>query len=111
MLVSCSNCMVVPLAITLAPVIRDLPVEVLQLLLNSPYQEEGERHWKILESASFPTPRYPESLSVESELRRILGKYDGSIVKPLGLPIEANCKRVKREFGHSASVTLISAGT
>jgi len=26
MLVSCSNCMVVPLAITLAPVIRDLPV-------------------------------------------------------------------------------------
>ena len=43
---------------------------------------------------------------VESELRRILGKYDGSTVKPLGLPIEANCKRVKREFGHSASVTL-----
>ena len=107
MLVSCSNCMVVPLAITLAPVIRDLPVVSITITTEQSLSGGGRKTLENSRIGIFPDSSIPgESKSVESELRRILGKYDGSTVKPLGLPIEANCKRVKREFGHSASVTL-----
>ena len=47
-----------------------------------------------------------ESLSVERELKRILGKLDGVNLKPLVIDINAKCRRVNREFGHSASVTV-----
>ena len=107
MLVSCSNCMVVPLAISLAPLIRFLPVDSLTITTEQSLSGAGRKTLENSRKGKFPNSSIPgESISVESELKRILGEFNGNIVEPLNLPIEVDCKRVRREFGHSASVTL-----
>jgi len=107
MIVSCSNCMVVPLAISLAPMVRELPVERVSISTEQSLSGGGRMTLENSRKGDFPDSEIPgESLSVVSELKRILGVFDGAVVKPLDLQIHANCKRVNREFGHSASVTL-----
>ena len=107
MLVSCSNCMVVPLAISLAPLIRSLPVDSVIITTEQSLSGGGRKTLENSRKGNFPNTSIPgESISVESELKRILGEFNGNIVEPLTLPIEVECKRVRREFGHSASVTL-----
>ena len=89
MLVSCSNCMVVPLAISLAPLIRSLPVDSVIITTEQSLSGGGRKTLENSRKGNFPNPSIPgESISVESELKRILGEFNGNIVEPLTLPIE-----------------------
>ena len=107
MLVSCSNCMVVPLAISIAPLVRGIPAERIMISTEQSLSGGGRTMLENSRKKIFPDAKIPgESLSVESELKRILGDFDGLVVEPTKISVEAECKRVRREFGHSASVTV-----
>ena len=106
-LVACSNCMVVPLAISLAPIVEHFPVRSIDILTEQSVSGAGrvvlERY---REGIMPPSEIIGESESVESELRRILVKRDSSLSTTAEIEISAECKRFPREFGHSATVTV-----
>ena len=107
MLVSCPNCMVVPLGISIAPLIRSFPVKKITVITEQSLSGGGRRMLEKSRQGQFPNQHIAgESLSVERELERILGKFDGSHVTPIEIDIKAECARVNREFAHSASVTV-----
>ena len=106
-LVACPNCMVVPLAISIATLIRSLPARKITIITEQSLSGGGRPMLEKSRQGHFPDSQIlGESLSVERELKRILGKLDGVNLKPLVIDINAKCRRVNREFGHSASVTV-----
>ena len=106
-LVACSNCMVVPLAVSLAPILRKFPVNSIHISTEQSVSGAGRRILERYRDGVIPDPEIVgESESVESELRRILGRYEESGINIAEIEIVAECKRASREFGHSASVTV-----
>ena len=106
-LVACSNCMVVPLAISLAPIVAQFPVSSIDILTKQSVSGAGRKALERYREGIMPPPDIiGESDSVESELRRILGKKDSSLHTISNIEISAECKRFPREFGHSATVTV-----
>lgn len=106
-LVSCSNCMVVPLAVSLAPIVRKFPVNSISISTEQSVSGAGRRVLERYREGVMPGPEIiGESQSIESELRRILNEYDSSESDSANLKINAQCKRFPREFGHSATVTV-----
>lgn len=106
-LVACSNCMVVPLAVSLAPILRKFPVNSIHISTEQSVSGAGRRILEGFRDGVIPNPEITgESESVESELRRIFGEYGVSGINITEIEIAAKCKRASREFGHSASVTV-----
>ena len=85
--------MVVPLAISLAPLIRSLPVDSVIITTEQSLSGGGR---KTLENSRRGNTgiRNPRGVYQcrESELKRILGEFNGNIVEPLTLPIEVECR-------------------
>ena len=106
-LVACSNCMVVPLAISLAPIVRKFPVNSIDISTEQSISGAGrEALERYREGVTSKPEIIGESQSIESELRRILGENDSSESRITDIKINAQCRRFPREFGHSATVTV-----
>ena len=97
-LVSCSNCMVVPLAISISPLSNIYDIESINISTEQSLSGGGRKMLsENLESESIDPEIPGESESVKEELKRILNA---------DFIINANCKRVLRHHGHSARVIV-----
>ena len=106
-LVSCSNCMVVPLAISLAPILKKFPVKSIRIDTEQSISGAGRGALERFREGVIPRPEIiGEPESVVSELRRILEIHEGSESHNIDIDITAECERVHREFGHSAKVEV-----
>ncbi len=106
-LVSCSNCMVVPLAISLAPILRKFPVKSIRIHTEQSISGAGRGALERFREGVIPRPEIiGEPESVVSELRRILETHEGPESSNTDIEITAECERVHREFGHSAKVEV-----
>ncbi len=107
LLVSCSNCVVIPLAISIAPILRNFPVTDIQISTEQSLSGGGREMLERSRKGKYPDSEIiGEALSVETELKRILGDFKGVGIRILDLEVNTECRRVPREFGHSARVTL-----
>jgi len=106
-LISCSNCMSVPLAITLSPLnseigIRGISISTEQSLSGGGREmlsrrDDGNLHQGEIEG---------EADSVRSELLRILGNTNSEGYTNAAIDIEVCCERVDRKHGHLARIDV-----
>ena len=106
-LISCSNCMVVPIALTLHPLISNFDFLSVNIVTEQSLSGGGRG---LLTKGRMGMPinsAIPgESESVVRELNKILGKkYDG-IFQEANLGSKVWCSRVNREYGHLASIEV-----
>ena len=106
-LISCSNCTVVPLALTLQPLHRNFLIESVSIQTEQALSGGGR---KLLASGrageKISTEIPGEAESVKNELRRILGTSIHGQIMPAEFSVSAKCKRVGRDHGHSARVEV-----
>lgn len=106
-LISCSNCMVVPIALTLFPLISNFDFSSLSIVTEQSLSGGGRgmltrgRMGMPIKSA-IPG----EAESIIRELNRILGgKYD-SIFQEGNLDVKVSCSRVNHDHGHLAEIEI-----
>tara|TARA_B100001778_G_scaffold140955_1_gene115756 strand:+ start:169 stop:834 length:666 start_codon:yes stop_codon:yes gene_type:complete len=99
--------MVVPLAISLAPILKKFPVKSIRIDTEQSISGAGRGALERFREGVIPGPEIiGEPESVVSELRRILEIHEGSESHNIDIEITAECERVHREFGHSARVEV-----
>ena len=106
-LISCSNCTVVPLALTVEPLHRSFPIESIHISTDQALSGGGRKllaKGRIGEPISSEIPG--EAESIEKELRRILGTNLHGRIVPAEFSVTAKCKRVARDHGHLARVEV-----
>jgi aspartate-semialdehyde dehydrogenase len=106
-LISCSNCMVVPIALTLHPLISNFDFSSVNIVTEQSLSGGGRG---LLTKGRMGMPinsAIPgESESIVRELNKILAKkYDG-IFQEANLGSKVWCSRVNREYGHLASIEV-----
>ena len=106
-LISCSNCMVVPIALTLYPLLAKFDFSKVKITTEQSLSGGGR---KMLERGRSGLPidsSIPgESESVVSELNRILGRKNEGIFQEANLDIKVWCSRSNHDFGHLATVEI-----
>ena len=106
-LVSCSNCMVVPIALTISPLLSNFEINTVRVTTEQSLSGGGRnllsrgRKGLPIES-SIPG----EAESIVREIKKIFGTLHDDEIKPLDIDIEAWCSRVKSEHGHLASIEI-----
>jgi aspartate-semialdehyde dehydrogenase len=109
------NCTTVGLAVTLAPLARELGVTGVHLTSLQAVSGAGDRAPQVAEAvAGNVLPHIAdEEEKVECEAAKILGSWRDGRLKPAGFPVSATCTRVPVEDGHllSISVTLEQPAT
>ena len=106
-LISCSNCMVVPIALTLHPLLAKFDFSKVKITTEQSLSGGGR---KMLEKGrsgfSIDSSIPGESESVVSELNRILGRKNDGIFQEANLDIKVWCSRSNHDFGHLATVEI-----
>jgi aspartate-semialdehyde dehydrogenase len=102
------NCSVVGLAMALAPLhrafgVREVAVATLQALSGAGYP--GVASLDVADNI-VPYIGGGEEEKIETEPRRILGRFDGKTFVPAGFPISASVHRVAVSDGHTMAVFL-----
>jgi len=102
------NCSVVGLAMALAPLhrafgVREVAVATLQALSGAGYP--GVASLDVADNI-LPYIGGGEEEKIETEPRRILGRFDGKTFVPAGFPISASVHRVAVSDGHTMAVFL-----
>ncbi|RAH16996.1 MAG: hypothetical protein CMB58_002190 [Methanobacteriota archaeon] len=106
-LISCSNCMTVPLAITLSPLNSEIGIERISISTEQSLSGGGRDMLRNRDpNAALPSEIEGEPESVRGELLRILGNLDSNGINDAEIDIEVSCERVDREHGHLARVEV-----
>lgn len=102
-----SNCVVMPLAMVLAPLHQAFKVKWVQL-----------SSMQAISGAGYPgVPSYDilgnivpfiegEESKVETESQKILGRLDGDIIRPADFVVSAQCNRVPLVDGHTINLSM-----
>jgi len=106
-LISCSNCMVVPIALTLAPLVRRFDISTIQITTEQSLSGGGRRMLEegrngIPVESSIPG----ESQSVILELNKILGRKNEGIFQEANLDVKVWCSRSRHDYGHLANLEI-----
>ena len=93
-LISCSNCTVIPLALSLAPLVHLNPISSIRIETEQALSGGGRKMLAAGKSGEIISPLIPgESESIVDELSKIFG---------MDLNISASCERIMRNHGHLA---------
>lgn len=107
-LISCSNCMVVPIALTLHPLMEKFNFSTIKILTEQSLSGGGRKMLERGRSGLSISSSIPgESESIISELNKILGKKNGAIFQEANLDIKVWCSRENHDYGHLASIEII----
>ena len=97
-LISCSNCTVAPIAITLAPLMKICSISSVRIATEQALSGGGRKLLAKANSGEVIASEIPgEAESVVNELTKILSS---------DFHIEAECKRVTRDHGHYARIEV-----
>lgn len=100
-LIACSNCTVVPLAITLAPLLQLAPIAAIAISTEQALSGGGRKMLAAGRAGKqMPSDIPGEADSVRTELAKIL---------ETNVRIAAECKRVMRDHGHYARLEVVFA--
>jgi aspartate-semialdehyde dehydrogenase len=101
------NCSTIMLAIALAPLHARFGVEAVVATTMQALSGAGYPGVASLEIADNVLPFIAgEEEKIESETRKILGRFDGTGVEPAAFPVSAQCHRVNVSDGHMAAVRV-----
>ena len=107
-LISCSNCMVVPIALTLYPLMQEYDFSSVNIVTEQSLSGGGRKMLERGRSGLTIDSSIPgESESIISELNRILGKKNEGIFQEANLDVKVWCSRSSHDFGHLATVEII----
>ena len=107
-LISCSNCMVVPIALTLCPLMVEYDFSSVNIVTEQSLSGGGRKMLERGRSGLTIDSSIPgESESIISELNRILGKKNEGIFQEANLDVKVWCSRSSHDFGHLATVEII----
>jgi len=107
-LISCSNCMVVPIALTLYPLMVGYDFSSVNIVTEQSLSGGGRKMLERGRSGLTIDSSIPgESESIISELNRILGKKNEGIFQEANLDVKVWCSRSSHDFGHLATVEII----
>ncbi|MAS18630.1 MAG: hypothetical protein CMA38_04415 [Euryarchaeota archaeon] len=107
-LISCSNCMVVPIALTLYPLMVEYDFSSVNIFTEQSLSGGGRKMLERGRSGLTIDSSIPgESESIISELNRILGKKNEGIFQEANLDVKVWCSRSSHDFGHLATVEII----
>ena len=107
-LISCSNCMVVPIALTLYPLMVEYDFSSVNIVTEQSLSGGGRKMLEKGRSGLTIDSSIPgESESIISELNRILGKKNEGIFQEANLDVKVWCSRSSHDFGHLATVEII----
>ena len=107
-LISCSNCMVVPIALTLYPLMAEYDFSSVNIVTEQSLSGGGRKMLERGRSGLTIDSSIPgESESIVSELNRILGKKIEGIFQEANLDVKVWCSRSSHDFGHLATVEII----
>ena len=107
-LISCSNCMVVPIALTLYPLMVEYDFSSVNIVTEQSLSGGGRKMLERGRSGLTIDSSIPgESESIVSELNRILGKKNEGIFQEANLDVKVWCSRSSHDFGHLATVEII----
>ena len=107
-LISCSNCMVVPIALTLYPLMEEYDFSSVNIVTEQSLSGGGRKMLERGRSGLTIDSSIPgESESIISELNRILGKKNEGIFQEANLDMKVWCSRASHDFGHLATVEII----
>ena len=108
LLISCSNCMVVPIALTLYPLMEEYDFSSVNIVTEQSLSGGGRKMLERGRSGLTIDSSIPgESESIISELNRILGKKNEGIFQEANLDVKVWCSRSSHDFGHLATVEII----
>ena len=106
-LISCSNCMVVPIALTLYPLMAEYDFSSVNIVTEQSLSGGGRKMLERGRSGLTIDSSIPgESESIVSELNRILGKKNEGIFQEANLDVKVWCSRSSHDFGHLATVEI-----
>ena len=106
-LISCSNCMVVPIALTLYPLMVEYDFSSVNIVTEQSLSGGGRKMLERGRSGLTIDSSIPgESESIISELNRILGKKNEGIFQEANLDVKVWCSRSSHDFGHLATVEI-----
>ena len=106
-LISCSNCMVVPIALTLYPLMEEYDFSSVNIVTEQSLSGGGRMMLERGRSGLTIDSSIPgESESIISELNRILGKKNEGIFQEANLDVKVWCSRSSHDFGHLATVEI-----
>ena len=107
-LISCSNCMVVPIALTLYPLMAEYDFSTVKIITEQSLSGGGRKMLERGRSGLDIASSIPgESESIISELNRILGEKNEGIFQEANLDVKVWCSRASHDFGHLATVEII----
>ena len=107
-LISCSNCMAVPLAITLSALNSEIGIHGISISTQQSLSGGGREMLSRRDAGNLHHGEIEgEADSVRSELLRILGNTNSERSTNAAIDIEVYCERVDRKHGHSARVDVI----
>ena len=107
-LISCSNCMTVPLAITLSPLNAEIGIRGISISTEQSLSGGGREMISDSELNNLlPMEIEGEADSVRRELLRILGDPNSEGAANAVIDIDVMCERVSRKHGHLARVEVI----
>lgn len=107
-LISCSNCMTVPLAITLSPLNEEIGIHGISISTEQSLSGGGREMLSSLGLGNLlPRGIEGEADSVRNELLRILGNTNSEGSTNAAIDIDVCCERVDRKHGHLARVDVI----
>ena len=107
-LISCSNCMVVPIALTLYPLMVEYDFSSVNIVTEQSLSGGGRKMLERGRSGLTIDSSIPgESESIISELNRILGKKNEGIFQEANLDVKVWCSRSSHDFGHLATLEII----
>ena len=108
LLISCSNCMVVPIALTLYPLMAENDFSSVKIITEQSLSGGGRKMLERGRSGLDIASSIPgESESIISELNRILGEKNEGIFQEANLDVKVWCSRASHDFGHLATVEII----
>jgi aspartate-semialdehyde dehydrogenase len=106
-LISCSNCMVVPIALTMAPLFSNFDISALNI--NTEQSLSGGGRKMLAQSRlgmPFDSKIVGEDDSIIQELKKIFDNFMESNIILNDLDINAQCSRVNRDYGHLAEIEV-----
>jgi len=106
-LISCSNCMVVPIALTLSPLLSNFDFSSVSIVTEQSLSGGGRNMLSKGRMGMVMKSEIPgESESVVRELNRILGQKNDGVFQEANLEVIVSCSRVNRDYGHLATIEI-----
>ncbi len=106
-LISCSNCMVVPIALTLFPLFSNFDISFVNIKTKQSLSGGGR---KMLMNGRaghpFEINIEGEDKSIISEIRRIFGTLNEGYITENHININVECLRVNTDYGHLAEIEV-----